>query len=330
MIILAGDIGGTKTVLAIYEHHPQIPLKQLKQCIYACADFPTFEAILTEFLSDTQAVDCACFGIAGPILNQRCQTTNLPWVIDALELSKTFNIPRIQLLNDLEAMSFGMLTVGSDQLIELNPNARQQSGNKAVIAAGTGLGQAILNHNGNSYLTIATEGGHCDFAPLNEQQDALLHYLRKQFPEHVSYERILSGDGFSVIYDFLLTQKQAVANDVVPGIEEAKQNGIDRNAIISELGINEKDDICKQTVNLFTQIYGAEAGNLVLKSFAIGGLFIGGGIAPKILPALKQGDFLAAFLRKGRFRNLLNEIPVQVCTEPKTPLIGAAHFFIDL
>lgn len=329
MRILAGDIGGTKTVLTLYHYDQSHTLSPIKLQIYPSSEFKTFDAILNDFMLQHSDIDSACFGIAGPVIKQRCETTNLPWIIDAEALKISLRTDRVKLLNDLEAMALGMLKVKPEQLIELNPNAIRRSGNKAVIAAGTGLGQAILNWTGEHFLAMATEGGHSDFAPLDLQQDELLQFLRRRFPDHVSYERILSGDGFSLLHDFLIEQSGAIAHNDIPDINEAKHHGIDRNAVISKLGLTQNDAVCSETVKLFCKVYGAEAGNLVLKSFAIGGLFIGGGIAPKILPALQTGEFLSAFLAKGRFKEMLSNVSVKVCTEPDTPLIGAMHYFVN-
>ncbi|MGZ5007407.1 MAG: glucokinase, partial [Methylobacter sp.] len=226
-------------------------------------------------------------------------------------------------LNDLEAMALGMLYLPEQDLIELNPNAESQSGNIAVIAAGTGLGEAILYWDGNKHYPIATEGGHSDFAAQNVQQDQLLAFLRKSYPDHVSCERILSGIGFSHIYDFLREQGFAPPCADVPDSD----SGVDRNAVISGLGVAGKDPLCVETVRLFVELYGAETGNLALKSLATGGVFIGGGIGPKILPALKDGNFINAFKAKGRFLPLLDKVSVKLSLNPRTPLIGAINYF---
>ena len=224
-------------------------------------------------------------------------------------------------------MALGMLHLQADDFIELNPNARTQSGNIAVIAAGTGLGEAILYWDGERYHTLATEGGHCDFAPLNEQQDKLLGYLRENFPAHVSYERILSGSGFSNIYDFLVASNHAKPCPAVPPAKIAFSEGIDRSAVISRLGIENENELCSKVVNLFVEIYGAEAGNLALKSLATGGVYIGGGIGPGIRSALETGSFILAFTDKGRFQPLLETISVKLALNPRTPLLGAIHFY---
>ncbi len=320
---LAGDIGGTKTVLSIFTRDTSGVLKCFQEQAYSSQEFEKFDDILADFLPADVKIESACFGVAGPVVNQRCQTTNLPWVLDAAELKKKLGIPKIKLLNDLEAMALGMLNLPEHDLVELNPNAQTRAGNIAVIAAGTGLGEAILYRDGSKYHPIASEGGHCDFAAQNTQQDQLLAYLRKSYFDHVSCERILSGIGFSHLYDFLCDQGFAPPCPDVPDIN----SGIDRNAVISRMGVAGEDPLCAEAVRLFVEIYGAEAGNLALKSLATGGIFIGGGIAPKILPAMQDGQFMRAFKAKGRFLPLLDKIPVKLSLNPRTPLMGAINYF---
>jgi len=325
-MILAGDIGGTKTVLALLDRQADGTLSCLQEQTFASGEFQTFEEILDLFLSDNPAVTSACFGIAGPVVNQRCQTTNLPWLLDGEQLKARLGTERVKLLNDLEAMAIGMLHLQEQDFIELNPNAEPQTGNIAVIAAGTGLGEAMLHWDGQHYHPIATEGGHCDFAPQNPQQDQLLAYLRRQYPDHVSWERILSGIGFSNIYDFLLASRFAPACPAIPA-GPGSSAGVDRNALISRLGIDGEDPLCRETVRLFAELYGAEAGNLALKAFATGGVFIGGGIGPKIRTVLESGEFIQAFVAKGRFQPLLSKLSVKLALNPRTPLLGAMYFF---
>lgn len=322
-MILAGDIGGTKTVLAILIKDADGLLTYLKEETYSSQQFQEFDDILTAFLPAEAVITSACFGVAGPVVNQRCQTTNLPWLLDAEALKIKLGTAKVKLMNDLEAMALGMLSLPKDDLIELNPNAQTQHGNIAVIAAGTGLGEAILYWDGNKHHPIATEGGHSDFAAQNTQQDKLLIYLRKLYPNHVSCERILSGIGFSHLYDFLCDQGFAPHCLDVPEMNV----GIDRNAVISQLGVTGEDALCAEVLRLFIELYGAETGNLALKSFATGGIFIGGGIAPKILPVIQNGNFMQAFKAKGRFLPLLDKISVKVSLNPRTPLIGAINFF---
>lgn len=322
-MILAGDIGGTKTVLSILSRDANGSLTCLQEQTYSSRLFPEFDDILAAFLPADVNIKSACFGVAGPVVNQRCQTTNLPWLLDAAALKIKLGTSNVKLLNDLEAMALGMLYLPENDLIELNPNAETQSGNIAVIAAGTGLGEAILYWDGNKHYPMATEGGHSDFAAQNAQQDQLLAYLRKSYPDHVSYERILSGIGFSHLYDFLCEQGFAPACPDIPDINSS----VDRNAVISGLGVSGEDPLCAEAVRLFVELYGAETGNLALKSLAMGGIYIGGGIGPKILPAMQDGNFIQAFKAKGRFVLLLDKIPVKLSLNPRTPLIGAINYF---
>ncbi len=325
-MILAGDIGGTKTVLSLLDKGQDGEWICRQEQSFSSLAYLEFTDILREFIPLGTTITAACFGVAGPVVNQRCQTTNLPWLLDGEALKTTLGTTRVKLLNDLEAMALGMLHLPESDLLELNPNAQAQTGNIAVIAAGTGLGEAILYWDGQRHQPIATEGGHCDFAPQTEQQDSLLSYLRNQYPQHVSCERLISGMGFSNIYDFLCDHDFATACLAVPEVND-HESGIDRNAVISRLGVSGEDALCAETVRLFAELYGAEAGNLALKALAIGGVFIGGGIAPKILPAIQAGGFIAAFKAKGRFYGLLDTVSVKVSLNPRTPLLGAIHYF---
>jgi len=324
-MILAGDIGGTKTVLSLLRKEPDGTRVCLQEQSFASRDFRAFDDILAAFLPSGVQISAACFGVAGPVVNKRCQTTNLPWLLDTAELQQKLGTLHVKLLNDLEAMALGMLFLPEQDLLELNPTAQAQVGNSAVIAAGTGLGEAILYWDGNNHHPIATEGGHCDFAPQTTQQDMLLSYLRNIYPDHVSYERVISGIGFSHLYDFLCDHDFATACLAVPELDD--HAGGDRNAIISRLGVNGEDPLCAEAVRLFVELYGAEAGNLALKSLAVGGVFIGGGIAVKILPAMQDGSFIRAFKAKGRFLPLLDNISVKLSLNPRTPLIGAINYF---
>jgi len=328
-MILAGDIGGTKTVLALYRKNSQGELQCELEQTYASAEYPQFNDILAAFLQTDITIESACFGIAGPIVDQRCQTTNLPWIIDAQELAEKFGTRKVKLLNDLEAMAIGMLNSPAADLVELNPQAHSKKGNIAVIAAGTGLGEAILYWDGQQHHPIATEGGHCDFAAQTTQQDRFLTYLRKHFNGHVSWERVLSGDGFGYLYDFLVDIGFSAPCPAVPSANDVSAYAGDRNAIISRLGINNEDPVCVEAVRLFVELYAAEAGNLALKCLATGGVFIGGGIGPKIRPALESERFLQAFSAKGRFQGLLSNLSIKLSLNPNAPLIGAANYFSD-
>jgi len=321
-MILAGDIGGTKTELALYEQEGKA-LRLRARCRFASGAFATFAEVVDAFMAEHQGIgiDAACFGIAGPVIAERCRTTNLPWEISAEALRQRLGTQKVRLLNDLEAIAYGMLCLGEGDFAELNPSARSATGNCAVIAAGTGLGEAQLYFDGARYHPIGSEGGHCDFAPQDAQQDALLVWLRERFPGHVSYERLLSGPGVAALYDFLDESGFAPAPEAVQNLPE----GEDRSAAISRCALEEGDPLCFEALRLFAVIYGAEAGNLALKSMALGGLYVGGGIAPKILPLLER-HFMEGFLAKGRFAELLRALPVRVALNPDTALIGSARF----
>ena len=318
--ILAGDVGGTKTVLALFDVS-ESGLEEVRKTTYPSGQHDDFNALIAEFLGDGRGIDAACFGIAGPIKAQRCVTTNLPWVIDAQEISELLCGAKVHLLNDLESAAYGVLQLESFQ--ELNPNADELSGHKAVIAAGTGLGEAILFFDGEAFHAMPTEGGHCEFAPQNELEDGLLVYLRAKFAGHVSLERILSGDGFGHLYDYLKSIDYAPIN---ADFEQAMAQAEDRNAFISLSGLKGSDKICEQALAMFCRIYGVAAGSLALKCLPKGGIYVAGGIAPKIQTALKSGEFMAGFLDKGRMTHAIEQIPVRIVDNPEAPLLGAAHY----
>lgn len=325
-MILAGDIGGTKTNLALMELQNGV-LEIRAQQQFPSREFPRFGDVIAAFKAQSgmPPPDAACLGIAGPIIEGRCRTTNLPWEITASELQTQLGTQKVRLLNDLEATAYGMLYLDKEQFVNLNPTGRPVKGNRAVIAAGTGLGEAMLYFNGSGYQPIGSEGGHTDFAPATPQQDELLRWLRNRFSGHVSYERILSGPGVATLYDFLSESGFAPQ----PPFMRNLPPDADRSAMISQGALTHNDPLCMETLHLFAEIYGAEAGNLALKSMALGGVYIGGGIAPKILPVLTDGRFLNAFAAKGRFEELLRGMEVKIALNPDTALLGAARFAID-
>jgi glucokinase len=264
-----------------------------------------------------------CFGLPGAVLEGKCTTTNLPWTVEEAHLAAALAVPRVKLLNDLEATAYGMLFLQPAELAALNPRAGpRRRGSVAVLAAGTGLGEALLAWDGQHYHPVASEGGHVDFAPRSEQEIELLRYLRRQH-DHVSYERVLSGPGFFSLYCFL---RDSGAGIPTPALTEALAGAADPSAIVSHFGLSGADPLAAAALKLFCSLYGSEAGNLALKCVAIGGVFLGGGIAPKILPALQGGAFLEGFVSKGRFRPLLESMPVLVSLNPGAGLLGAAHF----
>jgi glucokinase len=322
-MILAGDIGGTKTVLALYDA-AGAGLRQAREGTFPSRDHATFAEVLRAFLGgDRPALRAACFGVAGPVLDGKVKATNLPWSLDEASLSAVLGGARVKLLNDLEAMAYGALFLRPDELASLNPSAAPwRRGNVAVIAAGTGLGEAILYWDGERHHPLATEGGHCDFAPQTDQEIELLRYLRHKYNGHVSYERILSGPGLHDVFCFLRDSGGAVT----AALEKKLDAGGDPSAAVGGAGLDGSDPLAVQAVDLFLSIYGAEAGNLALKCLATGGVFVGGGIGPKLLPALRRGAFVRGFCDKGRFGDLLASLPVDVALNPHTPLLGAAHY----
>lgn len=323
-MLLAGDVGGTKTILAQYEKSTE-GLERVRDRLFPSADYASLDEIVAEFLSDqTVPLEAACFGVAGPVFDGASRITNLPWVIEERSLAATMGVARVKLLNDLQAMSLGLLRLGPEEWLELNPHAEPGPGNRAVIAAGTGLGEAILYWDGLNYHPLATEGGHTDFAPTDSLEEGLLRHLREQFGGHVSYERILSGCGIACLYGYLRTLGDPPES---PGLAETLRATDDPAREIGCYALERHDPLARATLRRFARIYGAEAGNLALKSLARGGVLIGGGIAPKILNALvEDGQFMEGFTAKGRFAAFLRDIPVRVALNPNTALLGAADY----
>jgi glucokinase len=316
-MILVGDIGGTNTRLALFEglQHSEID-------IFPSAQYAGLDEIAAKFLKQTGAsVDAACFGIAGPVRDGVSKVSNLPWVVDAREISVRLSIERVSLLNDLEANAYGIAVLQPSDFVALNEGAAGSSGNRALISAGTGLGEAGLLADGNGYRPFASEGGHCDFAPRNELEIELLRFLLKRW-SRVSFERVLSGPGLFNIYEFL----RDTGRGSEPGWLAERMHGENPSAVISEIALAGTAEICVQALDMFVAIYGAEAGNVALKLMATGGVFIGGGIAPKIASKLGDSIFMNAFVDKGRFRSLLESIPVRVIMNDKTALLGAASY----
>jgi glucokinase len=325
-MILAGDIGGTKTNLALI-NFKQNKMETVFFKQFSSKNYSTFFDLLDEFLPHINniTIDVICLGVAAPIINGTATLTNLPWKITTKQLEDKFYTSKVSLLNDLEAMAYGMIYLKSKDFIELNPHAKQQKGTIGVIAAGTGLGEAILYYDGTQYHPLATEGSHSDFAPCTKQQDKLLEWLRVKYPDHVSYERVISGEGISNIYNFLVNSNFALECNLMKNISKE----VDKNEMITKCALNLNDKLSLETLRLFLEIYGAEAGNLALKSMGIGGILIGGGIAPKILPLINNGVFLNSFIKKGRFESLLKDISIKVVLNEQTALLGSARYAYD-
>lgn len=322
-MILAGDIGATKTVLALFDKDPTRS-SPLRQETFPSRQFAEFAGVLEAFFgrAPRAGIQAACFGVAGPVVDGRCQTTNLPWLLDERQLEKHLAVDRVRLLNDVEAAAYGMLQLRDDEFCVLNPDAAPgRKGHAALVAAGTGLGEAILYWDGARYHPMASEGGHADFAPQSDEEVELLRYLRAQMG-HVSYERILSGPGLYSLYKFLRDTGFA---DEPAWLREKIQAG-DPGAAVTEIGLAGGHPLCKEALTLFSHTYGAAAGNLALHVLAHGGVYIGGGIAPKMLDKLKDGTFMEGFTSKGRYKEFLKGIRVSVALNPLAPLLGAAHF----
>jgi glucokinase len=319
-LVLAGDIGGTKTNLALVSVRGE-KLHAESQRIFQSKQYSGLTPILKEF-GDTQRIEAACFGIAGPVVDGRVKTTNLPWIVDTEELRRTLKLDAVFLLNDLEASAYGLSTLEEDEFYTLNEGKMRQAGNKALIAAGTGLGQAILFDDGRHFRPLASEGGHADFAPRDELEIELLRYLTGRFG-HVSYERVLSGPGLFNIYRFL---KESRGMEEPKSLTEQFAAAADPSVVVSKAALAGEAEICVKSLELFVSLYGAQAGNLALLAKSVRGFYIGGGIAPKILAKLKDGTFMRAFVDKGRYTELLAAIPVQVVLKDKAALRGAAYY----
>jgi glucokinase len=319
-MLLAGDIGGTKSRLAILTDggSPRAPLKEE---VLPSDRFGGVEALIREFLRRTGLkADRACLAIAGPVINGRAAVTNLPWIADAEMILRSLGFRSVRLLNDLAATARAVPLLEPTELHTLSPGEPAAGGAIAVIAPGTGLGEAFLTWEGRRYREHASEGGHADFAPGSPLETDLLRELRKE-ADHVSYEAVCSGPGLWRIYRFLLEQGAEEEPDWLAG---RLAGAADPAPVIVDAALTEKDDLCVQAVRLFVSILGAEAGNLALKTLATGGVYLGGGIAPRIVSFLEEGPFLAAFRRKGRMAYLLFRMPVHVILEPRAALIGAA------
>lgn len=324
-MILAGDIGGTKTILALYEVEGG-NWRCAKKEQFSSSAYQAFNEILDLFLGDVEQiqVSAACIGVAGPIVDGNCSTTNLPWVLNQTKIGAQLHTRNVKLLNDLESTAWGVLELPEHNFVELNSRAEPQEGNIAILAAGTGLGESIITWDGTKHYVMATEGGHADFAPGTEQEIALLHYLREKYPEHVSYERLLSGEGLINIYQFLKKNGWAAAQSEI----EQQMTKRDPAAVIGEAGVAGSDALCVEALNIFCRIYGAESGNLALKCLPYAGIYLAGGIASKILSFLQKETFMQGFLAKGRYRPVLEKISVKVCTNPEAALLGAASYAI--
>ena len=320
-MILAGDIGGTKCNLALYEIHGNSHRKIVKER-YESRDFPTFDGMISKFLFDTRAetkeaganaIEAAGFGVAGPVIDRRVKATNLPWIVDASALSTQLATPHVVLLNDLEATAHSLPLMAPSELSSLNTGTPAPQSTQALLAAGTGLGEATLFWDGKQHVVASSEGGHVDFAPRTEQEIELLRYMKKT-NEFVSVELILSGRGFHTIHTFIDASVQH------PSFKDPEA---DAAAEITHLALEGKCPVCVRTLDLWVSMYGAEAGNLALKVLARGGVWVAGGIAVKIRKKMVDGTFFRAFCEKEKFAALLAQIPIHMVLNEEAPLIGA-------
>jgi glucokinase len=319
-MILAGDVGGTKVHLALYDFING-KLEYSRDERYPAKEYTGLEEIVREFLS-ADKVTAACFGVPGPVRDGRLRLTNLPWTLDSRELAVSLGITHVFLINDLEANGYGVAELAADQIYTLSEGDASQIGNRALLAAGTGLGEGLLIWNGHSHTPYPSEGGHTDFAPRNEDEIDLLRFLKQKYNGRISCERVVSGMGLTNIYDFLRE---------VRGIDEPawlaeRIAAEDPNAVITELALAAKSEICEKALDMFVSAYGSEAGNLALKLLSVGGVYVGGGIAPRIMEKLKDGTFMKAFTDKGRLSQLLINMPVRVILESRAALMGAAAY----
>lgn len=321
MRILVGDVGGTKTGLAVAEiMDDKVQLDHERR--YPSQAFTNLDALLRRYAEDT-GVHCevASLAIAGPVKDGCSRATNLPWEVNAADIQRTLNLSSVRLLNDLEAIAWGLGALGTDDVAVIHPGAPDPVGNVCVVAAGTGLGEAGLYWDGERHRPFATEGGHTDFAPTDEREFGLYRFLQRRFG-HVSWERVASGTGIGNLHAFLLEWHGAACPD---WLSEQMSTG-DPSAAIAKAAADAKCPICTEVMTLFARLYGREAGNTALKHLALGGVYLGGGVAPKNLDLLRKGEFVAGFLDKGRMRTLMELMPVKVILEQRTPLFGAARF----
>jgi glucokinase len=320
-MILAGDIGGTNARLAYFRAQDG-HLTVAAEGVFPSRGHSGLDEIVAQFVkSQSQRPDVACFGVAGPVRNGKVETSNLPWTVEASRLATELQLPSAILINDLEANAWGIASLGENDLVALNRVKGTPSGNQAVISAGTGLGEAGLYWDGKSYDIFACEGGHTDFAPRTELEIELLRFLTARFG-HVSYERIVSGPGLVNVYQFF---RDTHRGEEPAWLTEEFAHG-DAAAAISRAAVSGKSPLAEHALDLWISIYGAEAGNLALKLMATGGVYLGGGIAPKLATKLAGPLFMQAFLSKGRMQPLLESIPVRIITNDKIALFGAARY----
>ncbi len=325
-MVLAGDIGGTKTALGLFSQELG-PARPVTEKVFSSASHSSLEEIATEFLNQARPgpIEAACFAVAGPILSGRAIVTNLPWTVHSTTLSTAMDIGKVKLINDVQAVACSIPFLEKNNMRTLNHGIPETNGTAAVIAVGTGLGEAFLTWDGSKYLGHPTEGGHTDFAPGDEQQAGLLAYLRNK-RNHVSWEIVCSGIGIPNIYDYLASTDNYDKHKNTGLLTEIPVSPGDRTPAIISAALDKDPPcpLCADTVKTFVSILGAESGNLALKTMATGGLYLGGGIPPRILKALECSSFMEAFTSKGRLTPMMKEIPVHIILNPRAALMGAA------
>ena len=321
-MILSGDIGGTKCNLALYVRSDGT-LRQVTKRRYESGEFSSFDKLIAQFQKDvagelknagTGGIAAAAFGVAGPVIGQRIKVTNLPWTVDGPALAKQLSTDHVVLLNDLQATGYSLALLSASEIAVLNRGEPSPQATQVLVAAGTGLGEALLFWDGDRYVVASSEGGHADFAPRTEQEIELLRYLKKRH-EFVSVELILSGRGFRTIHEFLAPSVRH------PSFDDPEEDAAPE---ITHLGISGSCQVCVQTLDLWTSLYGAEAGNLALKALARGGVWVAGGIAAKIRKKMEDGSFFRAFGEKDKLGALMAKIPIQMVLNEEAPLLGAA------
>jgi len=325
-MILAGDIGGTKTNIALFREGTDQLSTPVNLQSFPSKEFESLDAIVHQYIAAHPAeVTTACFGIAGPVIGTSVQTANLAWHVEGRTLAGLIGIEHVNLINDLEATAYGIESLRGPQLYTLNEGRAIDKAPRALLAAGTGLGMAGLYWDGQHYHPIASEGGHADLSANNELEIDLLRYLREKFGPHVSCERALSGPGLFNIYSFLRDMKYAPE----PGWLADEIDRGDKTAAVSNAALAKTSELATKALDVFVKIYGASAGNLGLLLKAIGGVYLGGGVAPRIIEKLKDGTFMRAFIDKGRMSSLVAAMPVHVILDDKTALYGAARCAIS-
>lgn len=319
-MILAGDVGGTKTNLALFRAEGDMLAREGLRS-YPSREYAGLEEILGNFLVGGPAVESVCIGVAGPVVAGKSRVTNLPWEVDRESVRRACGARKSFLINDLQATAYSVPFLPAESVSSLQEGEGDPEGTIAILAAGTGLGASFLVWDGRGYLPVASEGGHADFPARNRREERLLAFLAGEVGR-VSVERAVSGPGLHAVYRFL---RESERMEEEPGVAERMARE-DPSRVISEEGLSGGSAVCREALRLFTSLYGAAAGNLALQVLATGGVYLGGGIAPAILPALSTGEFIEAFVAKGRFREFLSRLPVRVILDDKTTLLGAARY----